>query len=94
MAEEITYSKSGELQKKYTVCKEFIRVMHLVLDGEANEEEEAFLKNHISSSKDCLKHFDGEKDFRQFFKEKCACIPIQKDVIERIKAKLASFQIS
>ena len=94
MAEKITYSKSGELQKKYTVCQEFIRVMHLVLDEEANEEEERFFKDHISSSKDCLEHFGGEKDFRQFFKEKCSCVSIHKDVIERIKAKLASLQNS
>jgi len=94
MAEEIFYSKSGKLQKKYTVCREFIRVMDLVLDGEASEEEEEYFKNHIDSSDDCLKHFDGEKDFRTFFKEKCACVQIRKDIIEKIKAKLASLEIS
>ncbi len=90
MAEEITYLETGEKKKVYTVCEEFVRVMHLVIDGEADEQEKHWFARHISSSDDCLKHFDEEKTFRNFFKEKCHCLSMPKEVIEEIKAKLAS----
>ena len=92
MAEEFTYLETGEKKKVYTVCEEFIRVMHLVIDGEASQKEKEWFSNHISSSEDCLKHFDDEKTFRNFFKEKCQCLSMPKEVIEEIKAKLASMK--
>ncbi len=92
MAEKITYSESGEEIKKYTVCQEFKRVLHLVMDGEASKEEEKFFLEHISESTDCLKYFDEEKDFRKFFKTSCTCVSIDKEMIQKIKAKLATFQ--
>ncbi len=94
MAEKITYLETGEAKTQYTVCEEFIRIMHLVIDNEASKEEKEYFQKHINSSDDCLQHFDDEKSFRDFFKKKCTCVSANEDVIEQIKAKLASLENS
>jgi mycothiol system anti-sigma-R factor len=79
---------SKENAVKYTLCPEFMKLVHLVMDGEANEEEEKLFMAHIEANQDCQNHYVEEKEIRAILKEKCGNVPVPDQLIKLIQLKL------
>ena len=87
MSDKTTNEKSG-LNPKYTLCPEFMKLVHLVMDGEASNDEEKEFIAHIEASQDCQKHYKEEQEIRSIIREKCGSIKVPNQLIRLIQDKL------
>ena len=79
---------------KYTLCPEFMKLVHLVMDGEATLEEEKLFVAHIEGSKDCKDHYHEEKEIRAILKAKCGCVRVPDELVHAIQLKLQEISVS
>ncbi len=80
--------------EKYTLCPEFMKLAHLVMDGEANSEEEKLFLAHIEGSKDCKDHYMEEQNIRAVLKEKCGNVRVPDKLVKAIQLKLREITIA
>ena len=80
--------------QQYSLCPEFMKLVHLVMDNEATKEEEQLFLAHIEGSKDCKDHYQEEQNIRSVLKRKCVNAPVPDDLIKAIQQKLQQITIA
>ncbi len=69
-------------------CRNFVKKVFLVLDGELPEQERNLFITDIQRCKGCLDHFQIEKAFKDFVvakvERKCCSENLKSDIINRI----------
>ncbi|MEZ5013731.1 MAG: hypothetical protein R2794_05520 [Chitinophagales bacterium] len=70
-------------------CRNFVKKVFLVLDGELPEPEQRMFIADIQRCKSCLDHFDIEKSFKEFVTakvERKACSEqLKQDILDRVR---------
>ncbi len=70
-------------------CKNFIKKVFLVLDGELDDEEQRNFIMDIERCQACLQHFRIEKEFKEFvsksFQKKCCSDKLRLSIISQIR---------
>lgn len=80
--------------QQYSLCPEFMKLVHLVMDNEATNEEEQLFVAHIEGSKDCKDHYQEEQNIRAVLQRKCGNVPVPDDLIKAIQQKLQQITIT
>lgn len=89
-----TKGESNNTEKKYTLCSEFMKLVHLVMDEEASKDEEELFLAYLNGSRDCKDHYLEEQEIRKILKEKCGSIEVPKHLIQLIQTKLQEQKIA
>ncbi|MBK6729486.1 MAG: hypothetical protein IPG60_00520 [Bacteroidetes bacterium] len=70
-------------------CKNFVRKVFLVLDGELNSDEQQNFIMDIERCQACLQHYHIEKEFKAFVSKgvlrKCCSETLRLSIISQIK---------
>jgi anti-sigma factor (TIGR02949 family) len=75
-------------------CKEFkkcMEILHLMLDNEATDHQEQYVKDHIEICMVCFEQYEVEKQIRDLIKTKIEQRPVPNDLIEDIRGKIQHF---
>ncbi|MBV6646616.1 MAG: anti-sigma factor [Cyclobacteriaceae bacterium] len=78
-------------------CTEFYKcltILNLMLDGEANEEEESYFKLHMESCMICFEHMKVETEIRKLIKSKIQKQPVPEDLERDIRVKIQTISQS
>lgn len=73
-------------------CREVskcIHILNLMMDNEASEEEESFIRDHLDRCIECLEHYEVEKEIRSLIRKKIAHKKVPQELILEIKNKIA-----
>ena len=62
-----------------------LKILNLMLDNEATEDQEAFFHAHIENCMVCFAHYNMEKQLRQLIKTKVAQQTIPKELAASIR---------
>ncbi|MEQ8583715.1 MAG: anti-sigma factor [Marinoscillum sp.] len=83
---------SDNSEKKGTNdCNEFakcLQYLHLMLDNEATEEQEIYLKNHIHKCMVCFEQYEVEKQIRELLRSKLTNQKVPADLAQAIRNKV------
>jgi len=71
-----------------TCCNGCKDVLHLVIDGEANDEEVKYLHEHIEECAPCFNHYKIDKSVKEVLKHKMEHRPVPSDLIKNIRQQL------
>lgn len=74
-------------------CNDFekcLRILNLILDNEATENQEAFFNAHIEGCMVCFAHYNIEKQLRQLIKTKVNHKPIPQELVSEIRDRIIS----
>ncbi len=72
-------------------CKDFekcLKILNLMLDNEATEEQEAYFNDHIQKCMVCFAHYNIERQLRDLIKTKVCHKPIPKELASEIRHKI------
>lgn len=72
-------------------CAEFekcLGILYLMLDNEADKEQETYLNTHIEKCMICFEQYEVEKQIRQLLKTKLANQKVPADLAHSIRAKV------
>ena len=78
-------------KKKKNGCPErekWMDILSMVLDGEATEEQEKYLKSHVDMCLPCLDDYNLEKMIKELLQSKCSQVEVPEGLAEAIKSKL------
>jgi anti-sigma factor (TIGR02949 family) len=64
-----------------------IGVLHLIIDGEANDEDEAYFYNHINQCLHCSQYYRLEQTIRVALRKKLKKKVAPEDFINEIRSK-------
>lgn len=82
----------SELSEKHdSTCKEFtkcLEYLYLMLDNEATEKQEAYLKNHLENCLYCFEQYEVERHIRDLIRSKVLNLPVPGDLAQEIKTKV------
>jgi anti-sigma factor (TIGR02949 family) len=65
-----------------------IHVINLVIDGEANEDEEAFFYTHIRDCLDCAQYYKLEQSIRSAIRKKLEVKEAPEELIVELKKRV------
>lgn len=68
--------------------KKCIEILELLLDGEADPDQEDFFRNHIEKCMPCYQHYNLEKTIKEILKTKIEKKPVPQDLVDSIKSKI------
>lgn len=68
--------------------EECIRVLNLIIDGEANEIEQRFFHSHIQDCLHCSHYYTVEQSIREAIKKKLTKKEAPEDLIQSVRSKL------
>lgn len=72
-------------------CSDFekcFKILNLMLDNEATEDQEVFFYDHIEKCKSCFAHYNIEKQLRQLIKTKVNHKPIPNELSAEIRDRI------
>lgn len=72
-------------------CVEFdkcLKILHLMLDNEASQEQEEYLKHHIEKCMVCFEQYEVERQIRQLLRNKLVNQQVPTDLAESIRNKV------
>ncbi|GAB4235039.1 MAG: hypothetical protein Tsb0034_09060 [Ekhidna sp.] len=72
-------------------CSDFdkcLRILNLILDNEASEEQEKFFYEHIEKCMVCFAHYNVERQIRQLLKTKLNQHPVPTALADEIRGKI------
>lgn len=78
-------------KKGNNACTEFekcLGILYLMLDNEANHEQEVYIHTHIEKCMVCFEQYEVEKQIRQLLKTKLANQEVPQDLAHSIRAKV------
>ncbi len=79
-------SKKPELEKPdHTEC---LRILNLVLDGEANDEQRAIFKTHLQNCMPYYEIYNVDQAIRQMLKKNCKDKQLSAEMKEEIKSRI------
>jgi len=65
-----------------------INIINLIIDGEANEDEEAFFYSHIEDCLHCSQYYKLEQSIREAIKKKLKIKEAPEDLIQEVRQKV------
>jgi len=78
-------------KKESTGCKEFdqcLEYLYLMLDNEATDAQETYLKNHLESCMICFEQYEVEKHIKDLLKTRITKQPVPADLANIIRTKV------
>ena len=72
-------------------CKDFdkcLEILYLMLDNEANAEQETYLHSHLDHCMVCFEQYEVEKQIRQLLKTKLANQTVPAGLAQSIRSKV------
>jgi anti-sigma factor (TIGR02949 family) len=81
-------------QKMKNVCgpcedhEKCIHIINLIIDGEANKEEEAFFYAHIQDCLHCAQYYKLEQSIRAAIRKKLKIKEAPEDLIQEVRQKV------
>ena len=72
-------------------CKDFekcLKILNLMLDNEATEEQETYFHAHIENCMVCFAHYNIERQLRKLIKTKVGFKPIPKELAKEIRGRI------
>ncbi len=70
-----------------------LEILHLILDEEADHEQEDYFKKHMEECWSCFKNYELEKAIRNLVKIKLERISVPATLIDEIKTKISESQL-
>ena len=70
---------------KKPMCMEMLQV---IIDGEANDEQQEYFKNHMDRCLPCFKSYDLDMAIKRLLKSKCCGGEAPVDLMEQIKTQI------
>ena len=70
-----------------------LEILHLILDEEADHEQEDYFKNHMEECWTCFQNYELEKAIRDLVKAKLERKTVPGTLIDDIKAKISESQL-
>ena len=67
---------------------ECLRILNLVLDGEANDEEKAIFKTHLQNCMPYYEIYNVDQTIRELLKKNCKDKQLPADMKEEIKSRI------
>lgn len=80
----------SECQGGSSECEKFLSLVNLMLDNEANQQEEEYISSHIEECSPCFKQLELEKQLRETLKSKIAHKEVPSELVDLIKTKIKS----
>lgn len=80
-----SFKQNGECPEK----QKCLEILNLVLDGEANEEQKDYFRNHIEKCMPCNSDYSVEKAIKELLQAKCSNKEVPNDLVESIKSKIS-----
>ena len=65
-----------------------IHIINLIIDGEANEEEETFFYTHIQDCLHCAQYYKLEQSIREAIRKKLEIKQAPEDLIQEVRQKV------
>ena len=75
-------------KKQGYCCKDCIKNLYQVLDGEATAEQESHFQSHISDCSHCFSLYEIDKSVKEVLKLKVSQREVPSNLIESIKNKI------
>ncbi len=83
--------KDKKMDEKPCVDHEYcIKVLNLIIDGEANEEETDFFNTHIKDCLQCSEYYSIEQVIREAIRNKMKSKEVPEEFINEIRHKVKS----
>ncbi len=73
---------------KISECNECMQTLHLLIDGEASNNQKEFLEKHIEECMPCYQSYNIDKNVKEVLKSKIEKKPVPSALIANIKDKL------
>lgn len=70
-------------------CTEYLELVSLVLDGQANKSQEVYLKRHLKMCLKCLEKFNLDQEIKKLLQLKLASKDVPDGLANEIKDKIA-----
>ncbi len=80
----------GLKSDEHSECQKFLKLISLLLDNEASEEEEQYLSEHMDECSPCFQKLETEKEFRELLRAKVGKVDVPADLVNAIKTKIKS----
>ena len=71
-------------------CSEFLDVVNLILDNEATEDQENFVREHIEDCTGCLEKYELEKKIKELLQTKISKKPVPLNLANEIRVSIQS----
>lgn len=65
-----------------------MEILQLLIDGEADNEQEAYFLKHIETCMPCYQYYNLEKAIKEILKTKIERKPVPQDLVNTIKLKI------
>ncbi len=65
-----------------------IHIINLIIDGEANEEEEAFFYSHVEDCLHCSQYYKLERSIREAIRKKLKIKEAPEELIQEVRQKV------
>jgi len=70
-------------------CTEYLDLIDLVLDGEAQRSQEVYLKRHLKMCLKCLERYNLDQELKKLIQLKLASKEVPTGLADAIKTKIA-----
>lgn len=82
------FDKKSTTTGKCQESEKCLEMLQLILDGEANQQEENHFLKHMDACVPCYQHYNLEKTIRQVLKARIEKKPVPSDLIDSIRLKI------
>lgn len=69
-------------------CQKLVDILELIIDKEANAEQEQFFKNHIEGCAPCLHNYEIDEAMYQLIREKLEKKECKISLLDSIKSEI------
>lgn len=70
-------------------CTEYLDLIHLVLDGEAQRSQEVYLRRHLKMCLKCLERYNLDQELKKLVQLKLASKEVPAGLADAIRTKIA-----
>ncbi|MCZ6693114.1 MAG: anti-sigma factor [Bacteroidetes bacterium] len=72
----------------FSDCDRCLEVLQLIIDGEADQEQQLYFSKHIKNCVSCLDHYHLDQEIKNLIKQKIEIKSVPSDLIESIRNKI------
>lgn len=76
-----------------TPCSEILEQVYLYLDGEAGQEEQARIREHLDDCEPCLRQYGLDQAVKALVARTCGCDHAPQELRTRVLARIREVQI-
>lgn len=81
--------------KQSSDCNEFskcMEILQLMLDNEASDHQEDYVKEHIENCMLCFEQYEVEKQIRSLIRSKVTNQPVPDGLVDQIRTKIQAIE--